>query len=351
MGISLCMIVKDEEESLESCLKSVSAYVDEIVIVDTGSKDGTKEIARKFTDRIYDFEWCEDFSKARNFSVDKASNDWILVMDGDETIISWDGDKINTFMSDDVKTSGMVEIISVLEDETGGIKKISEQVSRFFNRKYFTYEGIIHEQLVRRDGQPHRRIGTGIVLEHAGYSKALVKKKDKTGRNIKLLKKAISTSDKDPYLYYQLGKAYFMKGDFEASARELFKAMEIGADLKSEYMEDLVESYGYSLINTGRYKEALDIAKFQEYYSDSADYLFLLGLVYMNNMMLHEAVDSFISASGRRKCRVWGANSFKAFYNIGIIYECVGNLKEACKYYIKCGDYDLAKVRLQKLNL
>ncbi len=66
--ISICMIVKNEESVLERCLSTVRGIADELIIVDTGSTDGTKEIARKFTEQVYDFVWCDDFSKARNFS-------------------------------------------------------------------------------------------------------------------------------------------------------------------------------------------------------------------------------------------------------------------------------------------
>ena len=84
--ISLCMIVKNEESILERCLDSVADLVDEIIIVDTGSEDGTKAVAAKYTDRIYDFEWADDFSAARNFAFSKASMEYIYSADADEVI-------------------------------------------------------------------------------------------------------------------------------------------------------------------------------------------------------------------------------------------------------------------------
>jgi len=80
------MIVKNEEMVLERCLSSAGFFVDEIIIVDTGSKDKTKKIARKFTDKIYDFKWVDDFSKARNFAFSKATKDFILWLDADDII-------------------------------------------------------------------------------------------------------------------------------------------------------------------------------------------------------------------------------------------------------------------------
>lgn len=84
--LSLCMIVKDEERVLARCLDSVRKAVDEIIIVDTGSTDQTKAIARKYTEAIYDFDWVDDFSAARNFSFSKATMDYLLWLDADDVI-------------------------------------------------------------------------------------------------------------------------------------------------------------------------------------------------------------------------------------------------------------------------
>ena len=84
--ISLCMIVKNEEKNLERCLSSYAPLMDEIIVVDTGSTDKTKEIAARFTDKIYDFKWVDDFSAARNFSFEKANCDYIFSADADEVL-------------------------------------------------------------------------------------------------------------------------------------------------------------------------------------------------------------------------------------------------------------------------
>lgn len=86
MTLSLCMIVKDEELVLERCLNSCKNLFDEIIIVDTGSTDKTIEIAKEFTNKVYNFTWCYDFSKARNFSISKATKDYIMWLDADDII-------------------------------------------------------------------------------------------------------------------------------------------------------------------------------------------------------------------------------------------------------------------------
>ena len=94
--ISLCMIVKNEENTLTTCLGSVKDIVDEIIIVDTGSDDNTKQEALKFTNKIYNFKWVDDFSLARNYSYSKATMDYILWMDADDLILPEDKLKLIT---------------------------------------------------------------------------------------------------------------------------------------------------------------------------------------------------------------------------------------------------------------
>ncbi len=84
--ISLCMIVKNEEEVLARCLESIADLMDEIIIVDTGSSDSTKEIAARYTHKIYDYKWINDFSSARNYSFSKASKEYIYAADADEIL-------------------------------------------------------------------------------------------------------------------------------------------------------------------------------------------------------------------------------------------------------------------------
>ncbi len=94
MTISLCMIVKNEENTLTRCLSSVQNIADEIIIVDTGSTDGTKQAAAMYTDKIYDFKWIDDFSEARNFSYSKATKEYVLWLDADDLILPEDNLKL-----------------------------------------------------------------------------------------------------------------------------------------------------------------------------------------------------------------------------------------------------------------
>jgi hypothetical protein len=197
------MIVKNEEDNLKSCLSQLVNFVDEIIIVDTGSNDSTKAIASKFTDKIYDFKWCSDFSKARNFSISKASNDWILVLDADEFSVDFNRDNVNKFINDFSRKNkaGRIKRINIMEDSNEN-KKYIERVNRLFNRKYFHYEGIIHEQIVALNGKTYGTEKVDIIADHVGYTKEVLNRTDKIKRNIELLDAAVKNNSEDPYLYF-----------------------------------------------------------------------------------------------------------------------------------------------------
>ena len=96
-SLSLCMIVKNEEDVLGRCLESVKGLADEIIVVDTGSDDLTKEIAAHYTDRIYDFEWRDDFSAARNFAFSKGTKDFLMWLDADDVIPGEEAERFRSF--------------------------------------------------------------------------------------------------------------------------------------------------------------------------------------------------------------------------------------------------------------
>lgn len=98
--LTLCMIVKNEERYISRCLSSVQDIVDEIVIADTGSQDNTKDICKSFQARVFDFEWENDFAKARNYALQHAEGDWILMLDADEELDQETGRFLTSLLHD-----------------------------------------------------------------------------------------------------------------------------------------------------------------------------------------------------------------------------------------------------------
>lgn len=342
------MIVKNEEKNLKSCLSKVIDFMDEVIIIDTGSTDDTKTIALGFTDKIYDFKWCNDFSKARNFSISKASNDWILVLDADEFITDFSRYTVDEFIknSSNKNKVGRIQRINIMEDLVGN-KKYIERVNRLFNKNYFHYEGIIHEQIAALDGKAYDTEILDITADHVGYTQAVLNRTDKIKRNINLLKVAVKSDSEDPYLYFQLGKSYYMLKDYKNSALYFEKALSFPLDFRLEYVEDLIETYGYSLINGGKYSEALILENCIKVYSRLPDFHFLMGLIYMNNAKFTQAVKSFLECTKFSYGKVEGVTTYRSYYNIGVIYDVLGFREKAVEYYKMCGDYKPAVKRLK----
>ena len=180
-----------------------------------------------------------------------------------------------------------------------------------------------------------------------GYTKEVLNRTDKLKRNIDLLEVAVKNDSEDPYLYFQLGKSYYMLKDYKTSALYFEKALSFQLDFRLEYVEDLVETYGYSLINSGRYSEALILENCFEVYSKFADFHFLMGLIYMNNAKFTQAVESFLECTKFPYSKVEGITTYSSYYNIGVIYDVLGFREKAIEYYGMCGDYEPARKRLK----
>lgn len=146
--ISLCMIVKNEEDTLPRCLESVQGIVDEIVIVDTGSDDRTKEVASRFTTRIYDFEWIRDFSAARNYSFDQAAQQYCMWLDADDILLPDDARKLLRLKETmDPAIDAVTMVYSAAVDDDGTVLD-SVRRNRLLKRsRQFRWKGVVHEDI------------------------------------------------------------------------------------------------------------------------------------------------------------------------------------------------------------
>lgn len=349
MNISVCIITKNESLKLKRCLESIKEYGFEIVVVDTGSTDDTYKVIEQYADRSGQFPWCDDFSKARNYSVSLASNDIIFVLDSDEWIEAFDMKAVEKLMSGDSKTVGRIErineIAGALPDEKG-----HERISRIFNRKYYEYRGRIHEQVSGRQKGEVIYEDVPVRIGHSGYNGTDEDRRMKAARNIKLLMLDLEEYGDDPYVLYQLGKSYYMQKEYESAAKYFEEGLAFDLEPKLEYVQDMVETYGYTLLNLKRYGEMLFLKEIYHEFALSADYIFLTGLAYMYNEMYDDAVAEFEKATRHPVCKIEGCNSFKAFYNAGVICECLGKRDKALRYYEKCGNYEPAVKGMGRLK-
>ncbi len=140
--VSLCMIVKDEEKNLETCIHGLKPFIDEIIIVDTGSKDKTVEIAKRNGAKIFNFVWKDNFSAARNFAIQQASCDWILNLDADHLLDCSNKSKLKQQLKDTEHYAFIVDERSISDN---GNRQTIEKLLLFRNNCNFKFKGIIHE--------------------------------------------------------------------------------------------------------------------------------------------------------------------------------------------------------------
>lgn len=353
--ISVCIITKNESENLRKCLTSVSNYPVEIVVVDTGSIDNSIEVAKEFTSNVYTFDWCDDFSAARNYAASVAPTDIILALDTDEYIEEADFEKAEELLTSDPNAAGRIlRRDAFYQDEETMV--CSTKISRLYSRKTSSYEGKIHEQISAK-----AHIDIPITIFHTGYLISEEEKNKKATRNLALLIDELKTnfpdynnpvnySDDDllklGYLTFQIGKAYYFTKDYADAYNWFEYTLSLGLDSSVSFVEETVNTFIYSAIKTGKASDAEFVIAYYEVYCHSADFLLALGLLYMNLTKFDTAIETFNEATTCHTHSIEGANSYLAYYNAGVIEECLGNITNAIKYYKQSLPYKKAKDRL-----
>ncbi|MGE7825171.1 glycosyltransferase [Paenibacillus sp. NPDC093718] len=284
--ISLCMIVKDEERTLERCLNSVLDVVDEIVIVDTGSTDRTIEIARRFTFNIYNFTWTNNFSDARNFAVERATGDYILSLDADEYF----GDDSKKILLNPLEAS--YYFLRIRNMIRSGIVD-THSFARLFKRDAgFLYEGALHEQINFWDLPELKGQVLPVYINHDGYTKAVIKSKDKNERNMQILKEELK-QEPTAFGYFNLGTQYKAVGEMENAVQAFQKSYALNPN--TTFAPKLLVFLIQSLSNLGRYEDALKVAKDASLlYPTYTDICYEIGLQYKRILHWKDAEASFL---------------------------------------------------------
>lgn len=283
MLLSIAMIVKNEENNLPKtleALKTLKNKIDhEIVIVDTGSNDNTLNIARKYTNRVYEKEWTGNFAQMRNYSINKCKGDWILILDADE-VLENPNEMISFFKEKDIKkfNSATLKFKNMLSDKEDDYL-IGTLVRLFRNKKEFYYQGRVHEQ--PKVLQPTKL--TNITLLHYGYSRESFNLMNyKYERNLNLLLEDLKEDNNNPYTHFQLAQTYGMANIQDKAFESVTKAYNLveNKDNKGKYL------YIYHLLamylnSSGEYEKAIELSKEAlTYRKDHLDFYYFIAKAY-----------------------------------------------------------------------
>ena len=245
--ISQCMIVKDEEKNIRRALSWGKDIMWEQIVVDTGSKDQTPEIAARMGATVYHFSWIDDFAAAKNYAIQKAKGDWIVFLDADEYMRPEDTKKLVRYLESLQKSryhgllTSWIQVDgseAILQDETGeekeklklhksikadgtaGVALSGTQVRIFRNLERICYQGRIHEKLYVKNGSFFcKDVSRELAVYHTGYTPSEMEEKKKVERNLYLVKKELEDHPGDYKLMSYLGDSYFQQKNQEEAAK------------------------------------------------------------------------------------------------------------------------------------
>jgi glycosyltransferase involved in cell wall biosynthesis len=347
--LALVLIVRNEERCIDRCLVSAMAYVDEIIVVDTGSNDRTKEIVLAHGIPMFDYEWSHDFAAARNFALSLSTSDWNLVLDADEYVTEFQSDLIRQFMNNPEQL-GRIQIISETMVE-GEENEVRGHITRLLPSAV-GYKGRIHEQV---DAQLPR-MQVPITVRHDGYLGT-----DKSGRNIPLLLTEVRDAPTDPYYLYQLGKEYVGKREWDTSLYYYTQSYDF-LEGNEPYAPRMIVDYVYLLIRMKHLSTAMDVLdSYAMRLAGFPDYHFVCGIFYLD--LILSAPEKYLQYLPRieaayQRCLaigedsgydgVIGTGSYAAWYNLGNYYEVLGQQRDALHCYQKAADMGYRKA-MQRL--
>lgn len=354
--ISLALIAKNEEVFIARCLNSVRPFVDEMIVVDTGSTDRTMEIAASLGAKVSEFAWIDDFAAARNAAIERTTGDWILVLDADEYFecsSGNDAEKLQRFVSQG-EWIGRITVKSRFL-QNGSEQTVQARIGRLFPRSV-RYQGAIHEQLA----SDLPRVDSGLALLHDGYYET-----DKSERNLRLLHKELERSPGNSYLLFHLAKEYRGLKDLAKSEQFFEQGFASMPDFNSEHAADATVDFLYVLLEHKNYNRALEvIEQDRPSLQRLVDFHFVCGLLFTDialawpseaRALMTMIEQSYLQClnlgeNGGREI-VTGTGSFLAAYNLGVFYEMIGHKENAQKYYLLSSKkgYEPAKLRFAKL--
>jgi glycosyltransferase involved in cell wall biosynthesis/predicted Zn-dependent protease len=260
--LSLCMIVKDEEAMLPRCLAAVAEYVDELIVVDTGSTDRTVEIAESFGAKVLHHAWDGDFSAARNVGLEAATSDWLMYLDADEVLVEGEGPRLRELLGHTWREGIFLTEANHVGDLSDGVAVQHSALRLFKNHPEYRFEGRVHEQFAHKlPALPERVEYTQVRVEHFGYLGAVRDAKGKSRRNLELLERQIADGVDTPFLHFNLGSERAAAGDIAGSLVHLQRAWDKLEDhperLEHGYFPSLSSRLVKALNANGRHEDAV----------------------------------------------------------------------------------------------
>ncbi|MGB6297862.1 MAG: tetratricopeptide repeat protein [Rivularia sp. (in: cyanobacteria)] len=338
MKISLCAIVKDEESTLSNCLKSAKKFVNEIVILDTGSTDKTVKIAQGYGAKIHHFEWCNDFSAARNEALKYVTGDWILVLDADETLAP----EIIPQLREAIQSEEYL-LINLVREEIGAAQSPYSMVSRLFRNhpdiKFSRpYHALVDDSVSKiLLKEPHWQIGyiQGIAILHSGYQQSQITRKNKLVKAQTAMEEFLAKNPDDAYVCSKLGALYMDLGKIPQSIQLLSK----GVSLSSENHDILYELYyhlGIAYSHLKNYHQA--IAHYQAAIKLPIYPILKLGAYNNLGNLLKEKGDLNGAKKAYETILKIDPSFVIGYYNLGMTLKAMGLFKEAIAAYVKAID-------------
>lgn len=327
LPISVCMIAKNEERYIEECLKRLQPYGFEVIVTDTGSTDRTKEIAEQYADKVVDFTWIDDFSAARNFCAEQATNSWILALDCDEYVNGADIAGIRQLMKRFPKGVGAVRLNNLVFNDAGEKQYGIEHVIRFYHRSFYRFEAPIHEQLVAKTSAINRQRESFLLpmeIIHHGYAISPEEMRQKQERNLAMLQGSLGKGGDEPYLYFQIGQSNFILKNTQAAIEAYEKSLSMKPSTELAYVEMMIVGLAMAYVRQGRIMDA--VALMDKYESDctSARYVYThAGVLYDSGQKL-KALLHYVTATTLKDFDSLGQSKMHCYETIIQMYREFG---------------------------
>ncbi len=332
--VSLCMIVKNEEETILSCLNSIRHLMDEIIVVDTGSVDQTIKLSLSVGAKVINCPWAGDFSAARNVALNQANSDWILVLDADEILETVDTAEFYRLLAVPVVEGYYLHLKSYLG---AGREFIRDRVVRLFrNRLEYRFSGAIHEQVtasILKAGKGNRLAVAPLTINHYGYLKTRLLKKNKSERNMSIINKELENSPCNSFLLYCLGMEHYQREEVQQGLDCLEKALAFMQGSEG-YFFDVILHIAIALLKAGRLAELIDFTgKALEMLPGDRDMLSIRGLGYLALGCYEEAIRN-LEQLLHNKGNSGILPDFQVLSYLGDAYNLAGYYNRAEKAYL-----------------